>query len=309
MSGSVSFSVFADLHWREGDWSSCEARLDAIVERARCAKAEFVIHCGDFCHDVAAARGLIAKYAAAPVPAYHVMGNHEFECSSSLEEVLAAFSLPRNFYSFDVRGVRFVVLDTNYHHGADGALKHYADESVWMKCHQDEVALPSEQVEFLRKAVATAPGPVCVFSHASFLFAPECGGVANGREVVDMVEKTRACRSVLFFNGHYHRNELVVRGGVAFFDVNSASSLTWVDGEHHAYPPEIMEKSPVSCHTFLNAEPLSAIVRLTMDGGVEIEGMRGAFFCGADPEALGFDTHDKQGRRVDCDILSAKFRL
>ena len=309
MSDSVTFSVFADLHWREGDWSSCEARLDAIVARAVRAKAEFVIHCGDFCHDVAAARGMIARYAAAPLPAYHVMGNHEFECSDSLEEVLAAFSMPRNFYAFDVRGFRFVALDNNYHHGADGALKHYADESVWAKCHQDEVALPPEQVAFLREAVATAPGPTCVFSHASFLFPPEGGGVANGREVVDLVEKARAGRPVLFFNGHYHRNELVVRGGMAFFDVNSASSLAWVDREHHAYPPEIMAKSPVSCHTFLNAEPLSALVRMTMDGHVEIEGMKGACFCGADPEALGFDTRDRRGRRVDPNLLSASFSL
>ena len=309
MRDSVTFSVFADLHWREGDWSSCEARLDAIVARALREKAEFVIHCGDFCHDVAAARGLIAKYAAAPLPAYHAMGNHEFERSGSLEEVLAAFSLPRNFYAFDVRGFRFVVLDTNYHHGAGGALKHYADESVWAKCHQDEVALPPEQVAFLREAVATAPGPACVFSHASFLFPPDGDGVANGREVVDLVEKARAGRPVLFFNGHYHRNELVVRDGMAFFDVNSASSLAWVDGEHHAYPPEIMAKSPVSCHTFLNAEPLSAIVRLSTDGSVEIEGLKGAYFCGADPEALGFDTRDRQGRKVDPNILSATFSL
>ena len=161
----------------------------------------------------------------------------------------------------------------------------------------------------LRNAVATAPGPVCVFSHSSFLFAPDRGGVANGRDVVAMVDAARAGRPVLFFNGHYHRNELVVRGGMAFLDVNSASSLTWVDGEHHAYPPEIMAKCPVSCHSFLNAEPVNAIVRLTTDGDVEIEGMRGGFFCGADPEALGFDTRDKNGRKVDPDILSAKFRL
>ena len=309
MSDSITFSLFADLHWREGDWSWCERRLDDIFARAVREKAEFVIHCGDFCHDVKAAGGLIAKYADAPLPAYHVMGNHEFECSSSLDEVLHAFSLTSNFYSFDVHGFRFVALDNNYHHDADGVLKHYADESAWAKCHQDEVVLPPEQVAFLREAVATASGPVCVFSHASLLFSPPCGGVENGRAILQIVDKVRDGRPVIFFNGHYHRNELVVRGGMAFFDVNSASSLTWVDGEHHAYPPEIMAKCPVSNHSFLNAEPLSAIVRLTTDGDVEIEGMKGAYFMGVDPEALGFDTADRAGRKVDPNILSAKFKL
>lgn len=309
MTSSISFSVFSDLHWREGDWAGCEARLDAIVTRAVRSKAEFLIHCGDFCHDVAAARSMIAKYAAAPIPAHHVMGNHEFERSNSLEEVLAAFSMPRNYYSFDVRGFRFVALDNNYHHGQDGKLKHYADESEWEKCHQKEVFLPPEQVDFLRETVATAPGPVCVFSHASLLFSQERGGVANGREVVDMVDRERKGRPVVFFNGHYHRNELTVRGGMAFFDVNSASSLMWSDREHHAYPAEIMAKCPVSNHSFLNSEPVSAIVRMTMDGEVEIDGMKGGYFCGVDPEALGFDTHDRAGRKVDPDILSGQFRL
>ena len=48
---------------------------------------------------------------------------------------------------------------------------------------------------------------------------------------------------------------------------------------------------------------------MSMDGHVEIEGMKGACFCGADPEALGFDTRDRRGRRVDPNLLSASFSL
>ena len=306
MSSSITFSVFADLHWRAGDWADCEARLDAIFDRAVRSKAEFVIHCGDFCHDVVAARGMIAKYAAAPLPAYHVMGNHEFECSDSLDEVLHAFSMPRNYYAFDVRGFRFVALDNNYHHGPDGKLKHYADESVWAKCHQDEVVLPPDQLDFLREAIATAPGPVCVFSHASFLFPPNRGGIVNGRDVIRLAAEARGNRPVMFFNGHYHRNELTIRDGMAFFDVNTTTS-SWSDKEHHAYPPELMAKCPVSCHSLLNAVPVHAIVRLDTDGQVEIEGMKGAFYLGITPESLGIDSADKSGRKFGVDILSAKF--
>jgi hypothetical protein len=308
MSDSITFSVFADLHWREGDWSWCEQRLDDIFARAVRERAEFVIHCGDFCHDVVAARAMIAKYAAAPLPAYHVMGNHEFECSDSLDEVLRAFSMPRNYYSFDVRGFRFVAIDNNYHHGPDGNLKHYADESVWSKCHQDEVVLPPDQVAFLQEAIATAPGPVCVFSHASFLLPPDRGGVVNGREVVRMAEEARNGRPAMFFNGHYHRNELVVRDGMAFFDVNTTTS-TWSDKEHHAYPPELMAKCPTACHSILNAVPVHAIVHLDAEGNVEIEGMKGAFYLGISPESLGIDSADKAGRKFTVNVLSARFSL
>lgn len=59
----------------------------------------------------------------------------------------------------------------------------------------------------------------------------------------------------------------------------------------------------------LPAEPLSAIVRMSLDGHVDIEGMKGGYFCGADPEALGFRTLDKQGRKADPNLLSASFSL
>ena len=61
MNDTIIFSVFADLHWREGDWTWCEARLDAIFARALQERAEFIIHCGDFCHDVTAARGFTLR--------------------------------------------------------------------------------------------------------------------------------------------------------------------------------------------------------------------------------------------------------
>ena len=305
---SVTFSLFADLHWREGDWSWCEKRLDAIFERAVRENAEFVIHCGDFCHDVAAARGMIAKYASGPLPAYHTLGNHEFECSDSLEEVVSALGLARNWYSFDVRGFRFVVLDTNYHHGPDGAVKHYADESVWEKCHQMEFVLPDDQAAFLLDAVATAPGPVAVFSHSSFLRSPAAKGVSNAREILAAADKARAGRPVLWCNGHHHRDSLFVRDGMAFFDVNTTTS-EWIDVEHHAYPPELMAKCPTSCHSILNAVPVHAIVRMGMDGSIRIEGMKGAFYMGVSAESLGIDSTDLFGLPFGVDVLSACFSL
>ena len=308
MKSTITFSVFADLHWREGDWTWCERRLDDIFARALREGAEFTIHCGDFCHDVVAAREMLAKYSAAPLPAYHVLGNHEFECSDSLEEVLSAMGLARNFYSFDVRGFRFVALDTNYHPGPDGALKHYADESAWSKCHQDSMVLPPEQTDFLEEALATATGPVCVFAHASPLRPPEAGGIVNGLEIVHVMERARAGRPVMWFAGHYHRNALVVRDGMAFMEVNSASS-EWTIEEHHAYPPELMAKCHVANHTLINAEPVHAIVRMDMDGAVEIEGMRGAPYLGVTLESLGMDAFGRHGFPFTFNVLSAKFTL
>ena len=307
MTDQITFSLFSDLHWRKGDWSQCEGRLDAILGRAAREKAEFVIHCGDFCHDVAAARDMIARYAAAPVPAWHVMGNHEFENSSSLAEVLSAFGMERNFYAFDVRSFRFVALDTNYHHSPDGTVKHYADESAWEKCHQQELLLPPEQEEFLIESIAAAPGPVCVFSHGSFLRPPEAGGIAGGAAIVRRAGEARGGRPVMWFNGHYHRNALFLRDGMAFMEVNTTTSL-WTDETHSAFPPELMAREPTACHSILFSDPVHAIVRLSTDGEVEIEGQRGGWFMGVSPVSLGIDATDRFGLPPDPNVLSAKFR-
>ena len=95
---------------------------------------------------------------------------------------------------------------------------------------------------------------------------------------------------------------------MAFLDVNSASS-DWTHKPHHGYPPELMAKCHVACNTLLNAEPVHAIVRLSMDGDVEIEGMKGAHFMGVTPDSLGIDTTDPDGLKFETDVLSAKFRL
>ena len=135
------------------------------------------------------------------------------------------------------RDFRFAALDTNYHPGPDGALKHYADESAWSKCHQDSMVLPPEQTAFLEEALATATGPTCVFAHASPLRPPKAGGIVNGLEIVH------------------------------------------------------------------------AIVRMDMDGAVEIEGMRGAPYLGVTQESLGMDAFGRHGFPFTFHVLSAKFSL
>lgn len=95
---------------------------------------------------------------------------------------------------------------------------------------------------------------------------------------------------------------------MAFFDVNTTTS-TWSDKEHHAYPPELMAKCPTSCHSMLNAVPVHAIVRLGMDGNVEIDGMKGAYYLGISPESIGIDTTDAAGRKFTPNVLSAKFHV
>ena len=203
----VKFCVFADLHYRVGDWCWCEKRLDNILARARREHAAFVMHCGDFCHDVVGAKAILDKYNHADIPTYHTLGNHEFECTDGLPIVLEALGIPKNFYFFDCEGVRFISLDTNYHYSEDGTLLNYADDTAWANCHQKNLILSPEELEFLEDAVSTAPGPCVLFSHAS---PSHMNFLANASEVHRILQKVRGDRTILWINGHYHRNNLVL---------------------------------------------------------------------------------------------------
>jgi len=302
----VKFSVFADLHYRDGDWNWASRRLEAILRRAEDENVDFIMHCGDFCHNVATGKPIIERYNHFHIPTRHTVGNHDFEQTDGLRIVLDAYRIgEKSYYFFDVNGIRMISIDTNYHRGANGELLHYADDTAWAKCHQEGVILPPEELVFLRNAVETAAGPCVIFSHESAIRPCD---LANGEEVRQTLGEVRRNRPILWINGHHHRNHLQVSGGIAWFDLNSTTS-DWVNRPHRAYPEELMRKCPVAEHELLYDTPVHAVVTVTGDGRVEISGMEGNPYLGVTPEDTGNDPIDRGGYPFDTSVLSAGFRL
>ncbi len=303
---SVKFSVFSDLHFREGDYNWATKRLAQILERAKRNNVDFVIHCGDFCHNVKTASPVLEPFNSFEIPTYHVMGNHDFEATKTLEEVCSAYMMSKtgNFYSFDVSDFRFIVLDTNYFRRKNGELMHYASSSAYEKCHQKEALLPPEQLEFLRQKLLTAKGPCVVFSHHGFKYT---SGIINASEVLSVLFASQRFPA-MWINGHHHRNSLKLINQTAFFNLNSTTS-EWVPNPHSAYPEEIMKKCPVSKHELLFDKPVHAIVSVTIDGEFDIDGMQGGMFMGITPEMTGNKSHDSEGLPCDASVLSSHFKL
>lgn len=302
----VKFSVFADLHYRDGNWNSAAERLERVLERAEREKVDFIMHCGDFCHNVMTAKPIINRYNSFHIPAYHTVGNHDFEQTDGLAVVLEAYRLgDRSYYRFDRNGIRMISLDTNYHRSEEGTLQHYGDESAWEKCHQTGLLLSPEQMEFLRDSVATAPGPCVIFSHESAILPY---GLINGPEIRAMLREAQGKHPVLWINGHHHRNRLQLTEGIAWFDLNSTTSV-WVNKSHHAYPDELMKKCPVSDHELLYGAPVHAVVTVSEDGTFRIEGMSGMPYLGITPAMIGEPEQDRNGLPFDTNVLSAYFRL
>lgn len=302
----VKFSVFADLHHRPGDWNWASKRLEAIFERAEREKVDFIMHCGDFCHDVVTDRALIDRYNSFHIPTWHTMGNHDFEKTDGIDIVTEAYGMKNgNYYSFDRNGIRMISLDNNYYHAPDGSITHYAFATPDAKCNQKEIILSPDEEEFFRDALAGAPGPCVVFSHASIM-RPD--GIANRGEIRKLLDSASQGRPVLWINGHYHRNNLQIAGNAAFFDLNSTTS-DYLAVPHNFYPRELLDKFSQANHVLLFDSPLHAVVAVSADGTIEIDGMNGGMYGGFRREDTDNRIYDAAGLPCDPNVLSAHFRL
>ena len=126
----VKFCAFADIHYYPGMFPhDTREWLERVLGRAEKAKADFIIHMGDFTHTPAKCRDYVDFYNDFPIKTYHTVGNHDDD-GNSHEETLAAYRLARGYYHFDRGGFRFVVTDTN-NCLMDGKWVHYSNSNYY----------------------------------------------------------------------------------------------------------------------------------------------------------------------------------
>jgi len=270
---TVRFGITADCHilGRDGD----RAALGKFVEEMKRWKPDFVFDLGDFAcqagsgqttpamHDsqLEGLRRSWALLAESPCPAYIAMGNHcvgwikggnEKITPDDLyakphggeditkDEFLAVTKMPRRYYSFDVKGYHFIVLDPN--NSGHALLKEAGrteDEIKAVLGHDGVVGayyLDEPQRKWLAEDLAANREKTkIVFSHEELHFTGAAGGeggdipfpqypkftsyCGNGwqaRELFKADGKVLAC-----FAGHKHQNRWTVHGGTNFITLKA----------------------------------------------------------------------------------------
>lgn len=300
----VRFTVFSDLH-HHPVWFKTDApeRLQVIQQRAVDDKSDFMIHLGDFCHDIKVARDLIDSYNNFQVKGFHVFGNHEFDLNS-YQDALQAYNMSSNYYSFDHNGFRFIILDENYFRDFPGVYFHYSERNYF-----DHPAgrdyMPPEEIEWFRETVFSSPYPCIVFSHATMEYPG--GGMKDYNVLQEIIRQSQSMpgRVMMCLNGHYHVDSFNVIDNVAYFAVNSAS-FYWIATPHMLYPAEWYKEIEGIGNqvTFTNA--LSATVTVDTNGLIDIAGASGEFLCG-----VSYEMTDNVPLRVPCtpSILDRQVRL
>lgn len=311
----VKFSVFSDLHLSRGMkegyehfWlGDCDARLDAILARAKREEVDFIIHCGDFCHNPHAETAAIEKYNHFEIPTYHVLGNHDMD-ALSLEETVAAYGMPAEYYFFDKNGFRFIVLNENYYRYEGEDVPYSQGNYYKYGPYRDVISRP--QVKWLEETVMSSPYPMVIFSHGSLMLEDEKrGAVKNREEVQDIFRRAHKAgkRVLMCINGHLHMNYLRIDEHICYLDINSAS-MYWLTPPHHLFPEEFHAKHYGAQSLLIYNDPIHAVITLSDDGHIEIEGMESSFFYGIDGKAvLGTDCWDT--RKITPNVLSEKLWL
>ncbi len=260
------------------------------------------------------------------LPTYGVYGNHELESAGNSMELVTPLLCNRPvtwgtdsgtiedgqvaYYYFDTGAFRIIGLDTNYSLTPDGTWEHNHTCSYGPPAANTcGNALGPVQLAWLKTVLTDAAeaGKHCLlFSHASF--AGNWGMSPDGEAVQALFRQANAQKPgtvIAAFNGHYHTDHAAVVEDVVYIDVNTVRNNLWlpVGNEHYTTEtfaftsydecgtPIATEQRRLSTlsmakNTWFSDAPLSAIVTVTTDGVVTVDGTEANWYGGIVPETI-----------------------
>ena len=306
--------VFSDIHYCPGVFvNDTTAFLEQILARAEAEKCDMVIHLGDFVHDVSKpyAKAFLKTYNEFKIPTYHCLGNHDQE-GTTWRQTCEAYRMRDGHYFFDRGGFRFIVADPNYWRNEEtGAYVHYQRYTYGGGKNRTLNWIPPEQLDWLRETIETSPNPCVVLSHQSFERPTNGGGVQNKDAVQAIFNAANAkCpgKVRLVMNGHLHADYLRLLDNILYWDVNSANYV-WFEKAHTCYPADYVKAHRLANHNLGWTRPLSAILTLSREGGIKIDGATADWLYGVTPQQAKVPSFDVNGRFFSPTIQSANFRF
>ena len=265
---TLTFSVFADLHYYKGSYMSSVADLESIMDRANGAGAKFVLNAGDFCNNYPGSPEIINAYLnnKYDLPVYGVMGNHDLENGGKMLNVTPALTNSEvtwgtangkvgngevAYYYYEAEGFRIIAIDTNHYYSTkDKTWKHYPSWYAGIPGNDTGTngnSLGPTQLEWLETVIMDAAEkdvPCIVLSHASLAGnrgSSQSSDYVAVQEIFRKANNKNTGTVLMVLNGHHHSNHTDYVDGVLYFDVNTVRNGAWYsDGADH-YTNETFE--------------------------------------------------------------------
>ncbi len=225
---TARFGIITDPHYANRQYSTryCSESLDKIaecVELMNKQEVNFLVELGDFkdqdeppveANTITYLQAVEAALQRFTGSTYHVLGNHDMD-SLSKAQFLAnventGIAPDASYYSFDLNGLHFVVLDANF--TSDGTAYDHGNFS-WT-----DAIIPSAELDWLRKDLASANGPVIVFTHQLLdgTGSYYVGNAANVRQILEASGKVLAV-----FQGHHHSGAYNQLRGIHYYTLKA----------------------------------------------------------------------------------------
>ncbi|MDR1120943.1 MAG: metallophosphoesterase [Dysgonamonadaceae bacterium] len=259
----VRFGLVTDLHYarKEKAGNRCYTHsIDKLREAMKVfneQKPDFIIELGDFKDQGADREQTLAfldeietEYRMFRHPVYHVFGNHDMDNISKsdfLEHTAnEGEAKGRNYYSFSVKGVKFIVLDANYNE--DGS-DYDSGNFDWKKAF-----IPKPQLDWLSREVETRR-PVVVFLHQLLDLTQKKHGtcVGNAGGVIEILEKSGKVLAV--FQGHHHAGSYSFSRGIHYFTMKGLIEGAFPENNSFALV-EIDKELNITIDGFANCEDM-----------------------------------------------------
>ena len=144
----LRFGVITDVH--QDVMHDAVDRIKTFARAMEGAGVDFAIQLGDFCQPKPANDAFLQAWNSIDAPRHHVIGNHDMDGGFSREQVVEYYGMPARHYSFDAKGLHFIILDGNDPGGTSSGYARF---------------IGKDQLEWLEEDLRTHPLPTVVFVH------------------------------------------------------------------------------------------------------------------------------------------------
>jgi hypothetical protein len=264
---SICFGIVADVH--KDLVPDADQRLEQFIDKARQREVDMIIQLGDFCMGEGKNKGFLSIWETFKGPKYHVLGNHDMDKHSKWE-MLDFWGMPKNYYSYDLNGIHFIVLDANFLH-ENGKYIDYNKANFYVDASLRTFIDP-EQIEWFKADLAETSLPTIVLSHQSLWHHQ--WGVKN-RLLLQEIMEAAADKIICCFNGHNHIDFHRHLNGIDYIEINSMS-YQWMGEKYTSkdrFPEAFYDEYPNLPHIAAYQDPLFAFATL-QEGILTIEGVR-----------------------------------
>jgi predicted MPP superfamily phosphohydrolase len=226
---TARFGIVTDCHYADADAAGTRFYRESLDKLSECVnlmndeRVDFLIELGDFKDQdkppvekntlsyLQTVEKVFRKFNG---PTYHVLGNHDMDSISKgqfLKRVTNTnIDSNRSYYSFDFNNLHFVVLDANFR--ADGTDYDHGNFD-WTDAN-----ISSKELLWLRKDLASTPGPVIIFIH-QLLDGKGSVYVKNAEQVRQILESSGKVLAV--FQGHHHTGGYSNIAGIHYYTLKA----------------------------------------------------------------------------------------